>query len=116
MNKNTKKNILIGENLRRRRIELNLSSKEVADSLKISLSAYNHYEIGIRNLLSTRIAELSIILKMPVENILRGIPIYTEILNKQQEEVLANLTEINNTINKLIFQKQELENNLKVKK
>lgn len=79
-NANTNKMFVISKggtmnNLKQRRGELNLTQKQVADTLKMDIRLYQYYESGQREPSVRTAIRIAEVLKMPVEKLFKDTPI-----------------------------------------
>ncbi|MEL7570784.1 MAG: helix-turn-helix transcriptional regulator [Eubacteriaceae bacterium] len=80
----------LGDNLRKRRKELNLTLEEVANEAGITLSTYQRYEKGIiKNISSDKLEKLAVFLQTTPE-LLIGWDNITEIYRIKLNKILAN--------------------------
>lgn len=63
----------VGQQLRRRRLLLGLSQSEVADSLQVTFQQVQKYERGTSRINASRLYELAMALKVPVDYFFAGL-------------------------------------------
>ncbi len=66
----------VGQQLRRRRLLLGLSQSEVAASLQVSFQQVQKYERGTSRINASRLFELAVALKVPVDYFFTGLAGY----------------------------------------
>lgn len=62
-------------NLKKRRVELNLTQQQVADTLKMNIRLYQYYEADRREPSVRTAIRIAGVLKMPVEKLFKDNPI-----------------------------------------
>ncbi len=69
---------VIGRHIRDARKQKNMTQEQVAEAIDISLQHYGKVERGDRHINLTRLAELSILLDVPIEKLVEGAVIHTK--------------------------------------
>ncbi len=69
---------VIGRHIRDARKQRNMTQEQVAEAIDISLQHYGKVERGDRHINLTRLAELSVLLNVPIEKLVEGSVIQAE--------------------------------------
>ncbi|MEW6202587.1 MAG: helix-turn-helix transcriptional regulator [bacterium] len=80
---------IVGKNIRKRRLELNFSQKQVADSVGIDYSYFGRMERGEQPISLKRLFQIAGVLKTPVETLVK-IPENTVETSKNISELIRD--------------------------